>query len=435
MRMRTKLPIVTLVGAGALLLVALAVIFTLRSRTAYAQSEPRIDISIIEMSSDAFYRGATSDVTMEFSYLNNLQDGSNLSYRADIMRIISDFYLNWANDCEGTGLGNIDKSDETNDNNYNFNNNPSGTIDDQDGDGSVEISGQIPATCPTGRYRLTVELWDSSKNDLTSASAEFVVSTDPNATPSAKVELSPPSPVAEGTEIDATITYYDIKKGTRIRFLAQVTKRVGGKDVVEASCHGSRLGQDVSSTVILNPEVHRYVISSSCPAGSYTISGVISTTTGTKIVSGEGDFTVGSPPPSNPPSGGSPGGGSPSGGSPGGGSPSGGSPGGGSPSGGSPGGGSPGGARRVAGRRVAGRRVAGRGRWFTRRRLTGWRYAALGRLLAAPALGAAADTGRAGSGHPAGGHECALGAGADLRRGHDRAAEYAGQDCRHRPRQ
>ena len=255
----------------------------------------------IKMSSAAFYRGATSDVTMEFSYLNNLQDGSNLSYRADIMRIISDFYLNWANDCEGTGLGNIDKSDETNDNNYNFNNNPSGTIDDQDGDGAVEISGQIPATCPTGRYRLTVELWDSSKNDLTSASAEFVVSTDPNATPSAKVELSPPSPVAEGTEIDATITYYDIQNDTRIRFLAQVTKRVGGKDVVEANCHGSGigLGQDFSSTVTRNPEVHRYVISSSCPAGSYMLSGVISDTAKNEIVSASAGFVVGNPPPPN----------------------------------------------------------------------------------------------------------------------------------------
>ena len=58
----------------------------------------------IEMSSDAFYRGTSTALTMEFNYLNNLQDGSNLSYRADIMRIISDVYFNWANDCEGTGL-------------------------------------------------------------------------------------------------------------------------------------------------------------------------------------------------------------------------------------------------------------------------------------------------------------------------------------------
>ena len=219
----------------------------------------------IEMSSDSFYRGTTSDVTMEFSYLNNLQDGSNLSYRADVMRIISENSMNFANDCEGTGLGNIVKNDETNDNNYNFNNNPSGTIDDQDGDGSVEISGQIPATCPTGRYQLTVELWDSSKNDLTSARTEFVVTTDPNATPSAKVELSPPSPVAEGTEIDATITYYDLQNGTNIIYRTDVTKRVDNADVVQTSCHGSEIGLGVEfqSTVSRNPIILRETVSSS----------------------------------------------------------------------------------------------------------------------------------------------------------------------------
>ena len=36
MQMRTKLPIVFLVGAGTLLLVALAVIFTFRAQTAFA---------------------------------------------------------------------------------------------------------------------------------------------------------------------------------------------------------------------------------------------------------------------------------------------------------------------------------------------------------------------------------------------------------------
>ena len=40
MQMRTKLPIAFLVGAGALLLVALAVIFTFRAQTAFAQDPP-----------------------------------------------------------------------------------------------------------------------------------------------------------------------------------------------------------------------------------------------------------------------------------------------------------------------------------------------------------------------------------------------------------
>ena len=49
MRMRTKVPVVTLVGVGALLLAALAVIFAPRAQTAYAQDEdgtPTVEIDL-----------------------------------------------------------------------------------------------------------------------------------------------------------------------------------------------------------------------------------------------------------------------------------------------------------------------------------------------------------------------------------------------------
>ena len=46
MQMRTKLPIVFLVGAGTLLLVALAVIFTFRAQTAFAQDGPLVEINL-----------------------------------------------------------------------------------------------------------------------------------------------------------------------------------------------------------------------------------------------------------------------------------------------------------------------------------------------------------------------------------------------------
>ena len=78
------------------------------------------------MSSEPYYRGNEIDVTMEFTYLNNLQDGSNLTYRADVMKIHSENSRNYANDCEGTALGNISKSGETNDNDFNPSDNPSG---------------------------------------------------------------------------------------------------------------------------------------------------------------------------------------------------------------------------------------------------------------------------------------------------------------------
>ena len=249
----------------------------------------------IALSSASFYRGTSSDVTMEFSYLNNVQDGSDLSYRADIMRIISENSLDFADKCEGAGLGNIDKSDDSDSHLSNPGDSPSGAIEDQDGDGAVEVSGQIPTTCPTGRYKLTVELWDSSNSELTSTSIEFVVSTDPNATPSATVELSPPSPVTPGTAIEATITVYDLQDGANLEYRTDVIERVDNADVVASSCHDGEvgLGQEFGFTVGRNPFILSETISSNCPAGSYKLKSVISDGSGNEIVSGSADFTVG----------------------------------------------------------------------------------------------------------------------------------------------
>ena len=251
----------------------------------------------IELSSEPYYRGNEIDVTMEFTYLNNLQDGSNLTYRADVMKIHSENSLNFANDCEGTALGNSSKSGETNDNNFNPSYNPSGTIDDQDGDGTVEISGQIPATCPTGRYRLTVELRDSSKRELTSATKEFVVSTDPSATPSVRVSMSEDSPVTPGTEFNVTFSFFDLQDDTAIRYLDTLTNLGTNQPVGRMECGGGGVGwgQDVSSTVTRNPIVHRITITSDCPVGSYRLKSVIQDNSGNEIISGSIDFDIGDP--------------------------------------------------------------------------------------------------------------------------------------------
>ena len=120
----------------------------------------------IDVSSTSIMRGVQTDVTLRFTHLNNIQDDPTLSYRADIMRLISADSRNYANECEGTGIGNIDKS---NDASNGYSDSISGSLDYQDGDGTVEISGQIAATCSTGRYELHVSLWDSSNYDLTTA--------------------------------------------------------------------------------------------------------------------------------------------------------------------------------------------------------------------------------------------------------------------------
>ena len=248
----------------------------------------------IDLSSTSIMRGVQTDVTLRFSHLNNIQDDPTLSYRADIIRIISANSRNYANECEGTGIGNIDKS---NDASNGYSDSISGSLDYQDGDGTVEISGQIAATCSTGRYELQVSLWDASNYDLTTKKIEFVVSTDPSATPSVRVSMSEDSPVTPGTEFDVIFNFYDLQDNTAILYLDTLTNTGTNQPVGGMDCGGSLVGwgQDASATVIRNPIVNRVTIASDCPVGSYRLKSAIQDNSGNEIISGSIDFDIGDP--------------------------------------------------------------------------------------------------------------------------------------------
>ena len=248
----------------------------------------------IDLSSTSIMRGVQTDVTLRFSHLNNIQDDPTLSYRADIMRLISANSRNYANECEGTGIGNIDKS---NDASNGYSDSISGSLDYQDGDGTVEISGQIAATCSTGRYELQVSLWDASNYDLTTKKIEFVVSTDAGATPSVRVSMSEDSPVTPGTEFDVIFNFYDLQDNTAIRYLDTLTNTGTNQPVGGMDCGGSLVGwgQDASATVIRNPIVNRVTITSDCPVGSYRLKSAIQDNSGNEIISGSIDFDIGDP--------------------------------------------------------------------------------------------------------------------------------------------
>ena len=248
----------------------------------------------IVLSPTSIMRGVQTDVTLRFTHLNNIQDDPTLSYRADIMRLISADSRNYANECEGTGIGNIDKS---NDASNGYSESVSGSLDYQDGDGTVEISGNIAATCSSGRYELKVSLWDSAKWELTSDKVEFIVSTDASATPSVRVSMSEDSPVTPGTEFDVIFNFYDFQDGAAIRYLDTLTNTGTNQPVGGMVCGGSLVGwgQDVSSTVTRNPIVNRVTIASDCPVGSYRLKSVIQDSSGNEIISGSIDFDIGDP--------------------------------------------------------------------------------------------------------------------------------------------
>ena len=247
----------------------------------------------IGFSPGPYYRGNEIDVDLEFSYLNNLQDRSGLSYRADIMRIISESSRNYADDCEGTALGNVDKSSDTNNNASNNNDSPSGSIDGQDPDGTVEVDAKVADTCETGTYSLKAELWNTSKEELMTSKMEFVVTTDPNATPFAKMVLSS-NAVEVGTEIEYRAKFYDLAayEGKSVQYRIELTK--DGANAPD-SCKDGLYDIDVGSRISSNPYVDIGDIPSTCPEGEYTIKAILKDSSGTEILSTSADFTIGDP--------------------------------------------------------------------------------------------------------------------------------------------
>ena len=251
---------------------------------------PDVDIGF---SAQPYYRGNEIDVTLEFSHLNNLQDRSGLSYRADIMKIISENSMNYADDCEGEAIGNVDKSQDNNHASSNLSDTPSGSVDGNDPDGTVEKYGEVSSTCPTGNYKLTVELWDSDQNELMTATKLFAVTTDPNATPSARLDLSATT-VTPGTEITYEASFFDLAtyEGQSVDFREELTK--DGANAPD-SCKEGLFDIDVGTRLHGNPYVHFGTIPTTCPAGSYTLKAMLKNTDGNEILSASASFRIGNP--------------------------------------------------------------------------------------------------------------------------------------------
>ncbi len=260
------------------------------TRSLTVREGPEVDIGF---SAQPYYRGNEIDVTMEFSHLNNLQDRSGLSYRADIMKIISENSMNYADDCEGEALGNVDKSQDANHASSNLADTPSGSVDGNDPDGTVEKYGEVSSTCPTGNYKLTVELWDSDQNEMMTATKLFAVTTDPNATPSARLDLSATT-VTPGTEITYEASFYDLAtyEGQSVDFREELTK--DGANAPD-SCKVGLFDIDVGTRLYGNPYVHSGTIPTSCPAGSYTLKAMLKNSDGNEILSASASFRIGNP--------------------------------------------------------------------------------------------------------------------------------------------
>ena len=199
MRMRTNLLIVTVVGAGALLIAVLAVVIAPRPQIAYAQNpQPSVQIDLNNVFGNASY-----GQTLAFYTFKNFQSitcdknvgGPHHTTFDDVCYYRAEIYDRSTNsrnsDCE-RGLGG-DRS-----------------FAKEDGIERKRDSGALPSSCPAGQqYILKVILMGSDKVEVASALAYFgveepaeatpVVTSTPTRTPTPTRRPQPPPPPPTAT--------------------------------------------------------------------------------------------------------------------------------------------------------------------------------------------------------------------------------------------
>ena len=250
MRMRTKVPVVTLVGVGALLLAALAVIFAPRAQTVYAQ-ELSLSVSMGEVSLPQ--GGSTYLAATVFNLprdANNQASLPELTYGRDLFRVLSDESTENANGC-ANGMGG---------------NTPVNSVY-----ANPKIVGSgwdnftIKSDCPTGSYRvrMSVKHKDDS-TDLVFGTKDFTVIPGPSVT----IALSSAS-FYRGTSSNVTMTFNDLPAGANLSYRTYVMQ-LSPTNYAE-SCEGAGLGAQVAMNSVATTEVRNGTIAAACPTGEYSL--------------------------------------------------------------------------------------------------------------------------------------------------------------------
>ena len=282
MRMRTKLPIVTLVGAGALLLTTLAAIFTLRSQTAYAQDTPYASIS---MGEDTLPQGGSTYLVAVLTNMPrdpNDNDKVALTYQFDLERHnggewIADESWDDVNSCGPSGLGVEHSLDKYYLSRLN-----------------IEPYGRagftIDSSCLTGSYRVKFEIktQESPPKLLDSDIRYFTV----RAGPSVTIDL-PSTSVSRGTAISATLKFHDLPFGETFKYKANVMSR-HPPNFAEI-CEGSGLGRHdefALGSVDENPEERAGTVAATCPTNEYRLHVNLYNSESRKVASDTEDFVI-----------------------------------------------------------------------------------------------------------------------------------------------
>ena len=169
MQMRTKLPIISLVGAGALLLTLLAVIIAPRPQIAHAQSPM---------------------VTIEWSTYNGTMTQGGQLFAKYTFRNVESLTCNKNSGTHHTSFDDpcyYRSEISVRDSNTPACGGVSGDRSFSQSGGNTQVFGfsrnQIPASCPVGEYTLKVILMHSTKEEAAFSTADFEVIAAPTATP------------------------------------------------------------------------------------------------------------------------------------------------------------------------------------------------------------------------------------------------------------
>lgn len=251
MRMQTKLPIVTLIGAGALLLVALAVIFTL-PRAALAQDAQRVSVSVGDHS---LHQGEKTYIVAQFYNLPRDSGDTgfaDLSYRFHVERNSEGDWTK-ADSC-GMSLVGADNDIDT------WYRSP------------LQVGGadnfSISSTCPVGNYRIRVSVKNNTTNtEVVSGTQEITVSLGPSVT----IEM-PSGPYNRGSSFDATIEFNDLSQGANYTYEANLMAR--NPSNFADICEGTGLARNNTFSlngVSGNPVEKTVTITDTCPKNEYAL--------------------------------------------------------------------------------------------------------------------------------------------------------------------
>ena len=171
------------------------------------------------------------------------------------------------------------------------------TTNDNEATYAIKLGGVADADrvipLAVGSNVITIEVTAEDGNTVKTYTVTVNRAAPPVSGPAVAIGLSPSGSVAEGTEIDLTMSFANLESDSD----TSTTDYIFRADVVNAdACEGGGMGKDrFMYKVDEDPEVRTGSISTSCAPGDYTVEVSVSSPGNAELASAAADFTVAAP--------------------------------------------------------------------------------------------------------------------------------------------